>query len=173
MLPGLNIFVRDAYREGAGVLRAEAAGLVTVTDLPPSPDLARGELQRWLAEAPWFPTALLPSQGVRWDPVAEDRAAATVTDRGVTATVEFRFGPDGFPASIFVPDRPRAVGAVNVPTPWEGTWSAFAPRNGMHVPSAGEVAWLLPGGRVPYWRGRIRSIAYAFADAEGASTSKP
>ena len=80
MLPGLSVFVRDAYREGAGLLRAEAAGLVTVADLPPSPDLARGELLRWLAEAPWFPTALLPSQGVRWEALAEDRARGD--DRG-------------------------------------------------------------------------------------------
>ena len=173
MLPGLSVFVRDAYREGAGVLRAEAAGLATVMDLPPSPDLARGELLRWLAEAPWVPTALLPSQGVRWEAVAEGRARATVTDRGVTATVEFRFGPDGFPASIFAPDRPRTVGSANVPTPWEGTWSAFGPRNGMRVPSAGEVAWLLPEGRLPYWRGRVESIAYAFADGESAPAGKP
>lgn len=173
VFPGLHVFVRDAYREGAGFLRAEAAGLVPVLSLEPSAELARGELLRWLAEAPWFPTALLPSQGVRWDAVAEDRARATVADRGVTATVEFRFGPDGFPASIFVPDRPRAVGAANVATPWEGRWSAFGPRNGMHVPSAGEVAWLLPEGRLPYWRGRVRSVAYAFANAEGGSTGRP
>ncbi len=168
MLPGLDVFVRDAYREGAGVLRAEGAGLVTVADLPASPDLARGELLRWLAEAPWFPTALLPSQGVRWEALAEDRATATVVDRGVTARVEFRFGPDGLPASIFVPDRPRTVGAAIVPTPWEGTWSAYGRRNGMRVPSAGEVAWLLPEGRLPYWRGRVRSAVYTFSNADAA-----
>jgi hypothetical protein len=173
MLPGLNVFVRDADRAGAGVLRAEAAGLVTVADVPTSPDLARGELLRWLAEAPWFPSALLPSQGVRWEAVAEDRATATIADRGVTATVEFRFGPDGLPVSVFAPDRPRTVGSSIVPTPWEGMWSAFGPRNGMRVPSAGEVAWLLPEGRLPYWRGRIRSVAYGFSDPDGASTAKP
>jgi hypothetical protein len=167
MLPGLNVFVRDAYREGVGVLRAEAAGLVVVADFPPSPDLARGELLRWLAEAPWVPTALLPSQGVRWKAVAEDRALATIEDRGVTASVEFRFGGDGLVSSIYVPDRPRTVGAVNVPTAWEGTWSAFGPRNGMRVPSAGEVAWLLPEGRLPYWRGRVRSADYTFSNADG------
>jgi len=171
MLPGLNVFVRDAYREGAGVLRAEAVGLVKVMDLAPSPDLARGELLRWLAEAPWFPTALLPSQGVRWEALAEDRARATIEDRGVTASVEFRFGADGLVSSIFVPDRPRTGGTAIVPTPWEGTWSAFGPRNGMRVPSAGEVAWLLPEGRLPYWRGRVRSAVYTFSNADAASTA--
>ena len=171
MLPGLNVFVRDAYREGAGLLQAEAAGLVKVADLPPSPELSKGELLRWLAEATWFPTALLPSQGVRWEALAEDRALATIEDRGVTASVEFRFGGDGLPLSVFAPDRPRAVGNANVPTPWEATLSAWGPRNGMRVPSAGEVAWLLPEGRLSYYRGRVKSVVYAFADQEAASAT--
>lgn len=163
MAPLLHVFVRDAYHAGAGLLRAEALGLVTVASQEPSPDLAKGELLRWLAEAPWFPTALLPSQGVRWEAVGDDRARATIEDRGVPASIEFRFGGDGLVTSIFAPDRPRTVGATNVPTPWEGTWTAFSLRNGMRVPSAGEVAWLLPEGPLPYWRGRLRSVAYRFA----------
>ena len=170
MLPGLNVFVRDAYRQGVGHLRAEAAGLVKVANVPQSPDLARSELLRWLAEAPWFPTALLPSQGVRWEAVSEDRSRATIEDRGVKASVEFRFGPDGLPVSLFAPDRPRAVGTANVPTPWEATWSAWGPRNGMRIPSAGEVAWVLPEGRLSYYRGRVTSVAYAFANADVVST---
>jgi hypothetical protein len=173
MLPGLNVFVRDAYRQGEGLLRVEAAGIVKVANVPPSPDLARGELLRWLAEAAWFPTALLPSQGVRWEAVAEDRALATIVDRGVEAKLEFRFGPDGLPASVFASDRARAVGQANVPTPWEATWSAWGPRNGMRVPSAGEVAWLLPEGRMSYYRGRVKSVAYAFSNADAVSATKP
>ncbi len=170
ILPGLNVFVRDAYREGAGVLRAEVLGLVTVADLPASPDLAKGELLRWLAEACWFPTALLPSQGVRWEAVAEDRARATLEDHGVTASLEFRFGADGLVVSMLASDRPYSVGAASVPMPWEGTWTAYDTRNGMHVPSAGEVAWLLPEGRLPYWRGRVKSAVYTFADPGPVST---
>ncbi len=163
MAPFLNVFVRDAYRAGAGLLRAEALGLVTVASQEPSPDLALGELLRWLAEACWCPTALLPSQGVRWEAIDEDRARATLTDRGTTASLEFRFSRVGLVTSVFTPGRPRTVGAANVPTPWEGTWTAWSARNGMHVPSAGEAAWLLPEGRLPYWRGRVKSIVYSFA----------
>ncbi len=171
--PGIAIFVRDAYREGAGILRAEALGLVTVADQAPSPELARGELLRWLAETPWFPTALLPSQGVRWEAMDEGRARATLVDRGVTAALEFRFGPDGLVSSVFAPDRPRTVGTANVPTPWEGTWTASSARNGMRVPSAGEVAWLLPEGRLAYWRGRVKSVNYAFAPAGAPPATRP
>ncbi len=164
--PGTAIFVRDAYRDGVGTLRAEVLGLVTVAEQAPSRELARGELLRWLAEAPWFPTALLPSQGVRWEAVGEGRARATIEDRGVSASLEFRFGSDGLVSSVFAPDRPRTVGGAIAATPWEGMWTASSPRNGMRVPSAGEVAWLLPEGRVPYWRGRVKAVVYAFAAAD-------
>jgi hypothetical protein len=33
----------------------------------------------------------------------------------------------------------------------------------MLVPLDGEVAWLLPAGARPYWRGDITSLAYEFA----------
>ncbi len=55
------------------------------------------------------------------------------------------------------------IDGVNVPTPWEGRWSRYELRDGMRVPIEGEVAWMLPAGPWPYWRGRITSIAYEFA----------
>ena len=162
--PRLFVFVHDAYRAGSGLLRAELLGLVPVASQEDTPDVARGELLRFLAESCWFPTALLPGRGVAWEALDEERARATLTDRGTSVSLEFRFGPDGLVASVFAPERPRTVGGRNVATPWEGTWTAFGPRNGMRVPSAGEVAWVLPDGRLPYWRGRVTSVAYEFAD---------
>ena len=41
--------------------------------------------------------------------------------------------------------------------------SHYAQRDGMRVPLAGEVAWLTPDARLPYWRGTIEQLAYEFA----------
>jgi len=49
-----------------------------------------------------------------------------------------------------------------IPTPWEGRFSDYQKRGGMHVPLSGEVAWLLPEGCRPYWRGRITKLVYDF-----------
>jgi hypothetical protein len=54
------------------------------------------------------------------------------------------------------------VRATAVPTPWEGRWWNYAARDGIRVPLEGEVAWILPGGARPYWRGRLTRIAYEF-----------
>ena len=45
-------------------------------------------------------------------------------------------------------------------TPWEGRWFNYARRQGVLVPQAGEVAWLLPDKRLPYWRARLLTLEY-------------
>lgn len=59
--------------------------------------------------------------------------------------------------------RGRIVSGKLVPTAWEGRWSNVQRHGGMLVPMSGEVAWLTPEGRKPYWRGTIASIDYQFA----------
>lgn len=65
ILPGLTVRVHDAYVAGEGLLHASLLGLLPVADLKGTPDVNVGELMRFLAEAAWYPTALLPSQGIR------------------------------------------------------------------------------------------------------------
>lgn len=59
--------------------------------------------------------------------------------------------------------RGRTVGGAVLPTPWHGRFWNYEMRGGLRIPIDGEVAWLLPEGPKPYWRGRIRSINYEFA----------
>ena len=162
MAPGLNAFVHDAYVAGEGALHAEFLGLVTLADMRGTPELAQGELLRYLAEAMWYPTALLPSQGVNWTPIDETSARATLTDRATTVSLDFHFGPDGLIESCNAVARPRTVGGAVVSAPWSGRGWSNDLRDGMRIPIEAEVAWILPQGPYPYWRGRIASIEYQY-----------
>jgi hypothetical protein len=122
--------------------------------------VAEGELMRFFAEAAWYPTALLPSQGVSWQGIDERSARATLADGGSRITLTFGFGADGLIETVNAEARGRMVGGKVIPTPWEGRWSNYQPRDGMRVPLSGEVAWLLPEGREPYWRGTVTELAY-------------
>ena len=123
--------------------------------------MAQGELMRFFAEAAWYPTALLPSQGVRWEPVDDRSARAILVDGSLSLTMTFSFGPDGTIRSARAEARGRTVAGKVVMTPWEGRWSNVETHDGMRVPMTGEVAWLTPQGRKPYWRGTITSLSYA------------
>jgi hypothetical protein len=163
LLPGLGVRVQDAYVAGEGILHAALLGLFTLVELRGTREMAQGELMRYLAEAAWYPTALLPSQGVRWAAVDGDSAKATLADGDVSATLLFRFDEAGLIASVSAAARGRTVRGAVVPTPWEGRWWNHAERGGMKVPLEGEVAWILPSGAKPYWRGRLTRASYEVA----------
>lgn len=163
MLPGLPVRVHDAYVAGEGILHPAILGLFSLVDLRGTGEVAEGELMRWFAEAVWYPTALLPSQGVRWQAVGDRSAVASFSDGAVHLRITFRFGADGMVEAAHVAARGRTVQGRVVPTPWEGVFTNVQLQEGMRVPMTGEVAWLTPAGRRPYWRGTITSLRYEFA----------
>ena len=163
MAPGVSVRVHDAYVAGVGQLQAAVLGLFSVAHTAPSAALSEAELMRFLAEAVWWPTALLPSQGVVWAAVDAQSATATMQDSGHSVTLLFHFQADGLIDTVRSPARARLVNGVVSNAPWQGRFWHAAKRSGMVVPLAGEVAWLLPGGEHWYWRGRITGVDYAFA----------
>lgn len=163
MLPGLAVHVHDAYVAGEGLLRPAVLGLLALAERRGGGDIACGELMRFFAEAAWYPTALLPSQGVRWQAVDERTARATLVDGPITLTLSFMFDAEGLMTTVRADARGRMVGGRIVPTPWEGRWSDYQWQNGLRVPMTGEVAWLLPSGAKAYWRGRIVSLQHEWA----------
>ncbi len=162
--PGMNVHVHDAYVAGEGVLTARLFGLLTVMKEPGTPELARGELMRFFAEAAWYPTALLPSQGVRWEDVDARSARATLVDGELSLTMLFTFNNEGLIETVRAQDRGRISDEKIIPTPWQGRFWNYHEHNGMLVPLDGEVAWLMPEGAKPYWRGQIQRIEYEMSN---------
>ncbi len=163
LLPRMVARVHDAYIRGEGILRATLLGLLPLVNMRDRDETATGELMRWFAETAWYPTALLPSQGVRWDPVDDNSAWATCQDGPLSLKLLFRFNESGLIQSVRSESRGRNVNGQIIPTPWEGHWSNYERRQGLLVPTSGEVAWILTNGAHPYWQGRITEIAYEFA----------
>ena len=160
LAPMLDVFVRDALVGGQASMRGRVAGMFPMVDAGDDAQLDVAAAQRWLAETAWFPTALLPGQGVTWTALDDSTARATVGSGALTARLDFHFGPDSLVTSVFSPDRGRAVGGSIVPTPWRGRWSGWQWRDGMRVPGYGEVAWELVSGPVTYWRGTVVDATY-------------
>ena len=160
MLPGVVVRVVDSYIAGEGLLRATILGMFTVADVSGGGEIARGEFMRFFAEAAWYPTALLPSQGVRWEAVDDRSANATIVDGPLTLTLLFRFNDAGLIDSFRAEARGAGVGKEMVMVPWEGNWSNYQSRDGMTVPFTGEVAWMRPEGRKSYFVGTVTSLTY-------------
>ena len=158
-----KLFVQDAYIVGTGVLKASLLGLFDVVKVPSSMELTHAELMRFLAEAPLYPTALLPSQGVHWEPIDDTSARASLADGDLSVSLVFLFDETGLIHRVQSTGRYRAVDGAMVQTPWEAVFSNYKERGGMRIPVQGEVAWSLPEARAPYWRGRITDVLYKFS----------
>lgn len=165
MLPAASVYVRDTYLDGRGTMLGRVAALVPVVDEGNSPEMAQSALARWLGEAAWFPTALLPGGAVRWEAVDDVTARAVARDGETEATAEFHFAPTG-EITRMTAMRYRATAGTAVLTPFEGRYAAYERREGMMVPTEAEVAWMLPEGRFAYWRGHPQRVEYETSPRE-------
>jgi len=156
----LSVRVRDAFAGGQGCMHASLLGLVPLVAVEGTPGIARGALFRYLAEAPCYPTALLPRAGVCWTALDDASARATVTVDGFTVSLDVHFGGDGLIERVYASDRPRHLGGQDVATPWEGRWLEYREHDDMRVPVRGTVAWLLPDGPQVYWQGRVTTVVF-------------
>ena len=164
MFPGLPAHVEDSYIAGHGRLIARVLGLFTVADSQGVGEIARGEFMRYFAESPWYPTALLPSQGVRWQAVDDACANATLVDGPINLTLLFRFNDAGLVASVRAEARGAGVGkdGAMVMLPWDCALSDYQPQGGMLIPMTGEAAWMRPEGRKVYFVGHVKSLRHEF-----------
>jgi len=163
MFPGFAVYVHDAYVGGEGILHPAILGLFSLAVQVDKHAMAQGEFIRYFAEAAWYPTALLPSQGVHWEAVDERSALATLVDGEQSATMLVRFDSAGLIESERFEARGAMVGKAVVMLPWETRCSNYQQRDGMRVPLTCEAAWLCPEGREAYWRGTIKSLKYEFS----------
>lgn len=163
IVPGIAVLVHDAYAAGVGTLHPAVMGLFSLTNQHGPGEIARGELMRYMMESVWYPTALLPSQGVTWAAVDEVSADATMVDGDISMTLRFTFSAAGLVEAVRAEARGALIGGKVVMMPWEGRVSNYQERDGMRVPLTGEAAWVPPGARKPYWRGTIVSAMYEFA----------
>ena len=163
MFPAVPVRVVDAYIAAVGLLRPAILGLFPMGAVQGTGGIARGELMRYFAEAVWYPTALLPSQGVVWQAVDDSSARATISDGPHSLTLLFRFGAEGLVAEVHADARGGMMGKTMVMMPWDCRLSQYRRQDGMLVPVTAEVIWQTPQGERPYYRGRITRLAYKFA----------
>lgn len=120
----------------------------------------------WLVIALGLLAALLLVASIygasRWE--AGTRKLETLLEAGRRPVTRARFALtelEGLPAPV--QRYFRVALREGQPTPWEGRWWDYVTHDGMRVPMRGEVAWHLPTGTRPYWRGRVTKLEYEYA----------
>ncbi|MDB5072037.1 MAG: hypothetical protein JWM87_3148 [Candidatus Eremiobacteraeota bacterium] len=165
MMPLVALRIRDGYVAGTAMSEAKFAATIPAGKLPNTPEVRSASLVRYLAEAPWLPTALLPNSGVSWMQLDDDSARATLTDHDRTVSLDVEFAKSGEIVRSSAM-RFRNVGAGEpVLTRWTGRYTRYERFEGMMIPMEADVGWNPPEGEFSVWRGRITSARYRFAAA--------
>lgn len=149
-----------------------ALGVFPLVRARSSFSLTKGELQRYLAELPYAPDAILHNPALEWREIDRNQLAVATGSGAQRAEVIFTLDPDGHIGSVRAEDRPRSVTAPTLPTPWEGQFSDYRPCQGRSVPYAAEVAWVIDGTRNLYWRGSLTDWTLA-SPVSSVATSRP
>jgi hypothetical protein len=153
--PLLHVRVRDAYLEGEGSGHVSLLSAIRISAAGGTVEMNSGSLHRFLAEAVWYPIALLPGPTLQWSPIDSTRALATLTDHGISVSLEFRFADTGEVTGIYTPGRWGTFGGGYEQRPWEGRFRNYERTNGFRLPTEGEVGWYVDDEWRAVWKGTI------------------
>ncbi|MFK7989533.1 MAG: DUF6544 family protein [Sandaracinaceae bacterium] len=159
-LPLVTVVVKDAYQDGHGRLDAKVWGAIPVAH-DEGPKVDHGQVQRYLAELPWNPRALLANPDLRFGPGPGGAVRVWVGEP--SCYVDLHFDERGDIVRTYTETRHRGQEGA---TPWEGHFSDYGVWGGVRCPARGHVSWILPGGRFTYWRGKVTSVRREHCDGE-------
>lgn len=151
MAPLVTGVVEDAFEDGKGRLDAKIWGLIPVAHAR-GIDVDRGEAERYLAELPWCPTALLHNPDLRFEQVDDRTVKVWAFDR--ETYVDLRFDAEGDIVGARTTTRVRDETTM----PWEGRFWDYRDFGGVRAPARGEVWWEEPGGPMVYWKGELTDL---------------
>ncbi|KAK9809546.1 hypothetical protein WJX73_000307 [Symbiochloris irregularis] len=136
----------DSYVRGKGHMLWKLFSALTLVNFG-GREIDQSALVRYLSEAVYFPTALLPSRTLRWEPLNDDSARATLVHGGLCVSAVFHFNARGQVVRLTTADRPRRLDDGTVAEDaWTGYYRDYQERGGMQLPMEAEYAWNLVGG---------------------------
>lgn len=114
------------------------------------------ELLRWLGESVWFPTSLLPSKYITWEPLNDSCATLILNYKSkiIMCTVHFNEHDE-----IYKIEAMRSL-EKNRKEKWVGHLGSYQYHNNFYIPTRIEAAWILDGTKRSYALFEITTIDY-------------
>jgi hypothetical protein len=155
--PLVWISATDRFSDGHGSMRIK---LLSVTPIGNArgPEMDQGELQRYLAEMVWYPTAWL-LEAIEWQAIDAHAVKASMHASGVTAPVVLHVNEQGQLTRVTA-DRYKEEHGHHLLAPWSGQCNEYQEVEGMRIPTRIEISWHLASGEFPWFRCKISEIEY-------------
>jgi hypothetical protein len=153
--------VRDKYTHEKGDMYVNLFSGINVLNESDVRELNITTLLRWAGEAVLFPTALLPSQYVRWEPIDKDSAKLIITDGNNIGTYHVCFSEVGEIIRYESNDRYDRIDGIFHQVGSIAYRSHYREIDGIKVPTQFLVVRILPDGtHEEFWKGEVTSIQF-------------
>jgi hypothetical protein len=147
----------DQFSQGHGSMRIKLLSAIPLGNAH-GPEMDQGELQRYLAEMIWFPTAWL-SDAIEWQAIDANSVQATFREPGVTGSVVLHMNEQGQLTHVTA-DRYKEEHGHYLLAPWSAQCNEYQEVEGMHIPTRIEITWHLASGEFTWFRVKITEIEY-------------
>ena len=165
----LSIAGSDAAGNGTSWSRFWLAGILPVARAGGGPDHARAAFGRYVAEAVfWTPAALLPRDGVHWEPVDDSTARVTVRHGDLQQAVDVTTGPDGQPEKVVFQRWSNANAEKSYRLqPFGGILSEYREFDGFRLPTRVEAGnFLGTDDYFPFFMATVSSVRFPAAPGD-------
>lgn len=160
---GLSTSGSDAALRGTSWTRFWLLGLLPVVRAGGDSDHARAAFGRYAGEALfWTPAALLPRDGIVWEPLGNNSAQVTLTAYGMEQSVEMHVDDRGAPTRIVFPRwsdaNPQKQFQIQ---PFGGDLSEYRTFEGFTVPTVVHAGnYYGTSDYFPFFQVRLTSVTY-------------
>jgi len=155
--PLVWVSATDQFSQGHGSMHIKLLSAIPVGNAH-GPEMDQGELQRYLLEMAWFPTAWL-SDAIEWQALDTHSAKATIREPGVTASGVLHVNEHGQLTQLTAQRYREERGHYQL-EPWTAQSNAYQEVEGMRIPTKSEVTWHPASGDFTWFRFKITEIEY-------------
>lgn len=155
--PLVSLAGTDRFSDGHGSMHIKLLSVLPLGNAH-GPEMDQGELQRYLLETSWYPTAWL-SDAIEWQAIDAHSVKATIHQQRVTASGVLHVNEQG-QLTHLTADRYRQEHGHYQLAPWTAQSDEYQEIDGMRIPTKSEVTWHFPSGDFTWFRFKITEIEY-------------
>lgn len=119
-------------------------------------------LVRYLMESVWFPTALLPVNGVNWTPIDSTSARMVLKNQGIGVTVTVYFDENGLISRMETNDKFRDFKNHFEKSRFIMNCKDYREVYGIKIPHTLQFIWSLPEGDFHYGDFNVTDVKYEY-----------
>lgn len=158
---GFWVDVRDKYHHGKGDMYVNLFSGYNVLDTRGAKELDQTSFLRFIGQTVMFPTALLPSDYVRWESIDENSARIVVIDGDNSGTASVYFNEAGEITKWVTEGRYEHVNGNYRKIGTIGYRSNYREIDGVKVPMKFVIERVLSDGtREVFWKGEVIDIQF-------------